>query len=125
MKSEQGDITRPRKATGPDRPVYFNAGDIDRVMAILLALVSEVAAMRDRIDTHERLAGAGIPPTLEMPHVTLGAMRISGVYSGLLPKMSRHCGLGNSRGQAILLFATSPSWRSQNAAAGFVVVPTG
>jgi hypothetical protein len=65
MKSEQGDITRPRKATGPDRPVYFNAGDIDRVMAILLALVSEVAAMRDRIDTHERLAGAGIPPTLD------------------------------------------------------------
>ena len=49
---------RPRKATGPDRQTYFNEGDIDRVMAILLALVSEVAAIRDRLDTHERIAQA-------------------------------------------------------------------
>jgi hypothetical protein len=54
---------RPRKATGPDRQTYFNEGDVDRVMAILLALVSEVAAIRDRLDTHERLAGAGEAPT--------------------------------------------------------------
>jgi hypothetical protein len=53
---------RPRKATGPDRQTYFNEGDVDRVMAILLALVSEVAAIRDRLDTHERLAGAGEAP---------------------------------------------------------------
>jgi hypothetical protein len=51
---------RPRKAIGPDRRTYFNDGDIDRVMAILLALVSEVAAIRDRLDTHERLADAGL-----------------------------------------------------------------
>jgi hypothetical protein len=50
---------RPRKATGPDRQTYFNEGDVDRVMAILLALVSEVAAIRDRLDSHERLADAG------------------------------------------------------------------
>jgi hypothetical protein len=50
---------RPRKATGPDRQTYFNEGDVDRVMAILLALVSEVAAIRDRLDSHERIAGAG------------------------------------------------------------------
>jgi hypothetical protein len=62
---ETGETSRPRKAIGPERPVYFNAGDIDRVMAILLALASEVSAMRDRIDTHERLAGAGIPPELD------------------------------------------------------------
>jgi len=53
---------RPRKAIGPDRQTYFNEGDVDRVMAILLALVSEVAAIRDRLDTHERLAGAGEAP---------------------------------------------------------------
>jgi len=47
---------RPRKAQGPDRPVYFDQGDIDRVMAVVLALASEVSALRERLDTHERLA---------------------------------------------------------------------
>jgi hypothetical protein len=50
---------RPRKATGPDRQSYFDAGDVDRVMGVLLALVSEVAAIRERLDTHERLADLG------------------------------------------------------------------
>ncbi len=50
---------RPRKAMGPERQVYFDAADIDRVMAILLALVSEVASIRDRLDTHERVADSG------------------------------------------------------------------
>jgi len=50
---------RPRKATGPDRQSYFDAGDVDRVMSVLLALVSEVAAIRERLDTHERLGDAG------------------------------------------------------------------
>jgi hypothetical protein len=54
---------RPRKAVGPERPVYFDSSDIDRVMAILLALVSEVAAMRERMDTHERLGERGELPT--------------------------------------------------------------
>ncbi len=54
---------RPRKATGPERQTYFNEGDVDRVMAILLALVSEVAAIRDRLDAHERIAGLGETPT--------------------------------------------------------------
>jgi hypothetical protein len=49
---------RPRKALGPDRPVYFEAPDIDRVMAVVLALASEVASLRERLDTHERVAGA-------------------------------------------------------------------
>ncbi len=52
-------IQRPRKAVGPDRPTYFDASDVDRVMAVLLALVSEVAAIRERLDTHERVAGDG------------------------------------------------------------------
>jgi hypothetical protein len=58
--SEQGRAKRPRKAVGPERRTYFNDGDIDRVMAVLLALASEVAAIRERLDTHERLAGASI-----------------------------------------------------------------
>jgi hypothetical protein len=52
-------IQRPRKAVGPDRPTYFDGGDVDRVMAVLLALVSEVAALRERLDTHERIAEGG------------------------------------------------------------------
>jgi hypothetical protein len=56
------DKPRPRKAAGPDRPRYFDAGDIDRVMAVLLALTSEVATLRERLDTHERLAdGDSLP----------------------------------------------------------------
>ena len=53
---------RKRKAAGPQRQIYFGAGDVDRVMAILLALVSEVAAIRERLDTHERLGGQKVFP---------------------------------------------------------------
>jgi hypothetical protein len=53
---------RPRKAQGPDRPVYFNQSDVDRVMSVVLALASEVAALRERLDTHERVADAGAAP---------------------------------------------------------------
>jgi len=56
---------RPRKATGPDRQSYFDASDVDRVMTVLLALVSEVASIRERLDTHERLAGVGALASVE------------------------------------------------------------
>ncbi len=56
---------RPRKAVGPDRQTYFNGQDVDRVMAILLALVSEVAAIRDRLDAHERIGSLGEAPALD------------------------------------------------------------
>lgn len=60
--TDAADRARPRKATGPDRPSYFDTSDVDRVMAILLALVSEVASIRERLDTHERLAENGVLP---------------------------------------------------------------
>ncbi len=58
--------SRPRKAVGPERPTYFNHADVDRVMGILLALVSEVASIRDRLDAHERLAASGNPPAPDL-----------------------------------------------------------
>jgi hypothetical protein len=58
-------FARPRKAAGPERQTYFTHADIDRVMAILLALISEVASIRDRLDTHERLAAAGVLPATD------------------------------------------------------------
>ena len=57
--------TRKRKATGPDRPSYLDHGDVDRVMSVLLALVSEVAAIRERLDTHERLGAVPTPQLVE------------------------------------------------------------
>ncbi len=58
------DAPRPRlrKAVGPARPSYLDGADVDRVMAVLLALVSEVAAIRERLDTHERLAANQVAP---------------------------------------------------------------
>jgi glucuronate isomerase len=56
-------VARPRKARGPDRPRYFDASDVDRVMAVLLALTSEVAALRERLDTHERVAAQDALPS--------------------------------------------------------------
>lgn len=58
--------SRLRKAIGPDRPRYLDNTDIDRVMAILLALVSEVASVRERLDTHERLAAGGALSVLDL-----------------------------------------------------------
>ena len=54
---------RPRKAVGPERPRYLDGADVDRVMAVLLALIAETAAIRERLDTHERLAADGVLPT--------------------------------------------------------------
>jgi hypothetical protein len=53
---------RRRKAAGPERPAYFGSQDVDRVMAIVLALTAEVASLRERLDTHERLAADGMAP---------------------------------------------------------------
>jgi len=61
--SEKPEVARPRKARGPDRPSYFDSSDVDRVMAVLLALTSEVAALRERLDTHERVAAQEALPS--------------------------------------------------------------
>jgi len=49
---------RKRIATGPKRPRYLASRDLDRVMIMLVTLMGEVSALRDRIDTHEALADA-------------------------------------------------------------------
>lgn len=55
---------RSRKASGPARQTYFGEGDVDRVMAVVLALATEVASIRERLDTHERLGDASLLPSL-------------------------------------------------------------
>ncbi len=55
-------ISLQKKARG-ERPQYFADPAIDKTLAITLALAGEVAVLRDRIDTIERLAEAGAAPT--------------------------------------------------------------
>ena len=46
---------RIRTAKG-HRPFFFEDPSVDKLVAMLMALVSEVAVLRERLDTHERLA---------------------------------------------------------------------
>jgi hypothetical protein len=57
-------LPRPRKARGQDRPQYLDSPDLDRIVIMMTSLMSEVAALRDRIDTHEALAEQGIVATV-------------------------------------------------------------
>jgi hypothetical protein len=56
---------RSRKAIGPDRPRYLDGADTDKLMAIILALASEVASLRERLDTHERIGAIPTPELVE------------------------------------------------------------
>ena len=51
------DLKRIRTAKG-QRPYFFPDPNLDKLVAMLMALVSEVAVLRERLDTHERLAEA-------------------------------------------------------------------
>ena len=49
------------------RPRYFSDPDSDRLLAILVALIGEVAVLRDRLDAAERLAEKhGLYPRTEI-----------------------------------------------------------
>lgn len=56
--SMQTAIKRRRYANGPARPRYLQSQDADRAVMMILALTAEVSALRERLDTHERLADA-------------------------------------------------------------------
>lgn len=49
-----------KKAKG-ERPRYFEDPAIDKVLSITMALAGELAVLRDRVDTIERLSQAGMP----------------------------------------------------------------
>jgi hypothetical protein len=53
-------IELQKKARG-ERPQYFADPAIDKTLAITLALAGEVAVLRDRLDSIERLLEAGQP----------------------------------------------------------------
>lgn len=45
----------PRTAKG-HRPHFFDDPNVDKLLAMLMALAGEVSVLRERLDTHERLA---------------------------------------------------------------------
>lgn len=53
-----------KKARG-ERPRYFQDPAIEKILSITLALAGEVAVLRDRLDTVERLSAAGEIPSPE------------------------------------------------------------
>ncbi len=60
---------RPRKriAKGPPRPQYFESRDLDRMMVMFVALMSEMMAIRERLDACETvLARRGVLPADEI-----------------------------------------------------------
>jgi len=57
---------RPRQRVAKGRrPFFMKDPDVDRLLAMVMALTGEVAVLRDRLDTHERLAQAGVVATPE------------------------------------------------------------
>ena len=54
------DVTLQKKARG-ERPQYFEDAAVDKNLSITLALAGEVAVLRDRIDSIERLFESGKP----------------------------------------------------------------
>ena len=58
------DAALPRGAKG-EAPQYFQDPEVGKVLAMVVALTGEVAVMRDRLDTVERLLDAGEPVTRE------------------------------------------------------------
>ena len=54
---------RQRWAKGQPRPRYLQGDDIDKLMIMFVALMSEVSSLRDRLDTHEAVAELGSTAT--------------------------------------------------------------
>lgn len=62
--SEGKQKPRQRVAKGR-RPVFLDTPESDKLLAMVTALVGEVSVLKDRVDTHERLAAAGKVATPE------------------------------------------------------------
>ena len=60
--TKAGPRRRPRFAKGA-RPYFMKDPDVERLLAIVTAQAAELSVLRDRLDTHERLAQSGKPST--------------------------------------------------------------
>jgi hypothetical protein len=62
--ADQPPRRRSRRAKG-HQPQFFEDPNTDKLLAIVTALAGELAVLKERLDTHERLAAAGQVATPE------------------------------------------------------------
>ena len=62
--ANQAPRRRSRRAKG-HQPQFFDDPNTDKLLAIVTALAGELAVVKERLDTHERLAAAGEVATPE------------------------------------------------------------
>ena len=57
-------VQRPRQRVAKGRrPLFMRDPDVDKLLAMIMAMSGEIALLRGRLDTHERLLAAGQPVT--------------------------------------------------------------
>jgi hypothetical protein len=57
---------RPRQRVAKGRrPLFMGDPDVDKLLAMIMAMTGEIALLRGRLDTHERLLASGQPVTPE------------------------------------------------------------
>jgi hypothetical protein len=71
VKRGKSKVTAPAKArprmrfAKGRRPFFFENGNIDKLLGMIMALTGELSVLRERLDTHERLARKGKVATPE------------------------------------------------------------
>jgi hypothetical protein len=60
MTATDINVLANRKAKG-ERPYFFDDPAVERVLSITMAVATEVAVLRERMDTIERLMESGVP----------------------------------------------------------------
>jgi hypothetical protein len=63
-KAAQSQRPRQRVAKGR-RPLFMRDPDVDKLLAMIMAMAGEIALLRGRLDTHERLLATRKPVTPE------------------------------------------------------------
>ena len=64
-KLADGNGKRRQRVAKGRRPFFLDAPDSDKLLAMIVALVGEVSVVKERLDTHERLAAQGKVATPE------------------------------------------------------------
>jgi hypothetical protein len=63
---EQSQQSKPRQRVAKGRrPFFLGSPDSDKLLAMITALAGEFSVLKDRLDTHERIAAAGKIATAE------------------------------------------------------------
>jgi uncharacterized membrane protein YdbT with pleckstrin-like domain len=68
-RKNANETQRPRQRVAKGRrPLFMRDPDVDKLLAMIMAMTGEIALLRGRLDTHERLLAAGrlvTPETIE------------------------------------------------------------